>query len=80
MRDAGSVVLFPPSKSTKLLPLAAWYLMIYGETKLDSLGDSSQCRVVLQKKAAPEYKTSINSAIGSVINTNYSIEIKDTYS
>lgn len=33
-------------------------------------------RCVPQKKAASEYKTSINSA--SVINTNYSIEIKDT--
>ena len=62
-------------------PLATWFLIIYGETKLDSLGDFfTALRCVPQKKGASEYDTSINSAIGSVINTNYSIEIKDTYS
>lgn len=79
MRNDGTVVWFPPSKS-QITPLATWFPIIYEETKLDSLGDSSQLQCVPQKKTVSGYKTSIDSAIGSVINANYSAEIKDTYS
>lgn len=60
--------------------LTTWFLIIYRETKLDSLWYSLALCCIPQKKGALEYKTSINSAINSAINTNYSVEIKETYS